>query len=101
MPEYIIARYNCTSLRASVQYYSTNGINPNHFWSFSHRNCKVFSSLEQAQQAQSFAFEDFEGLTTVVLEFREELRRSEKEIEVGLWADLRGKAIKLGCEIIY
>jgi hypothetical protein len=99
--QWIIIRYSSTALNAPVGYYSKPDGYPKHYWSFSDRNAQIFNNLEDAQNAQSWAYDDdLADLIIAVLQWNEEMRQPESK-EIGTFSALEYKAWELGCEIIY
>ena len=95
---FIIVRYFIKSLNRGAFYYSTNAAQNSHFWSFSDRNAKIFASLEQAREAESFAYD--EEYMTSVFEFSEALKMPQDK-DTQLYSELLIKAQELGLKNYY
>ena len=95
---FIIVRYFIKSSERKAFYYSTNAAQNSHFWSFLDRNAKIFASLEQAREAESFAYN--EEYMTSVFEFSDALRMPEDKT-MQLYSDLVEKAQQLGLKNCY
>ena len=95
---FIIVRYFIKSSERKAFYYSTNAAQNSHFWSFLDRNAKIFASLEQAREAEGFAYD--EEYMTSVFEFSEALRIPEDKA-MQLYSDLLEKAKELGLKNYY
>jgi hypothetical protein len=99
---YIVVRYKFKfkSLKPAVQYYSNNGTSESHYWSFSDRNVKLYNTLDEAQNAQSWAHDEESETMETCIEWSEELRQSEN-VEIGTFDALFMRAKELGLQVIY
>jgi hypothetical protein len=93
--KFIIVRYFIKSIKRNAHYYSTNAAQNSHFWSFSDRNAKIFSSLQQARDAESMAYD--EEFMTNIFEFDEAMRMPDDK-NIQLFTDLLEKAQECGCK---
>lgn len=96
--KFIIVRYNIKNKERTAQYYSTNAAQNSHFWSFNDNHAKVFSSLQQARDAESFAYD--EQFMTSVFEFNDALKMP-LDRDIWLYSELLQNAQECGLKNYY